>query len=299
MAAVFPGGLITDTSSGVGIYPPQPGQAFGTWSGPPSGTANPDHPTWMKQMADEVVALEANLQQYANDYGDSIAPASPSAYNDEFTSATLNTTQWTVSGTGVGATVQNQLPTYLQMQVVFGASTTATTLKVLETIVSSSTFMWQCKVRFQLGPYNTTTAGSSYQTLTFALKNTTANKAIAILLQAQYFYSATQGGYFYPLTANVSRGAALGTSNSSVMYVPSGLDIRMRIGVVSGNLVCQISNDGTNWLTIWSEVFSSGLSLGGSLPNQLWLQMDNAGSTAGMISSTAMLSAWDYVRMLA
>lgn len=57
----YPTSLITDTTPGVDIYPPQNGQAMGTYNGAPVGTANPDHPTWLKRLADEVVAIEAGL----------------------------------------------------------------------------------------------------------------------------------------------------------------------------------------------------------------------------------------------
>jgi len=262
----------------------------------------------MKRISDEVVAMQSQmglpsnpavgstLYQINQDYGDYAAPVSPSAYNDEFI-GTLNTTQWTTSGTGTGATIQNVGPTYCQMQVVQGASTSVTTLKLTETIVSTSTFMWQTKVRFMLSPVAIAASGSTYAEVAFVLKNTTASKAIGIFLVAQVFFATNQ--YSYPITLGVNRGNTLGTANTSCMLANTGLDIRLRIGISGSNLVCWVSVDGYNWMQIWSEVFSSGNSLAGSLPNQLYLQMDNTGSTSGNIAGGAMMSAWDYVRMMA
>lgn len=306
----YPTTLITDTTPGVDIYPPQSGQAFGTYSGSPVGTANPDHPTWMKRTSDELVSIEqalglpsnpavgSILYQINQDYGDYAAPASPSAYNDEFI-GTLNTTQWTPSGTGTGATIQNVAPSYCQFQVTQGASTTATTLKLTETIVSTSTFMWQTKVRFMLNPVSLTAAGSTYAEIAFVLKNTTASKGFGIFLVAQSFFSAGTGGINYPIQLSCNRGNALATANTSTSLLITGSDLRMRMGISGANLVAQISQDGYNWMTIWSEVFSTGNSLGGSLPNQLYLQMDNAGSLAGNFAGGSMMSSWDYVRMMA
>ena len=309
----YPTTLITDTTPGVDIYPPQSGQAFGSYSGAPVGTANPDHPTWMKRTSDEIVSIEtalglpsnpavgSMLYQINQDYGDYAAPASPSAYNDEFTSGTLNTTQWTPSGTGTGATIQNVAPSYCQMQVIQGASTAVTTLKLTETIVSTTTFVWQTKVRFMFSPVAIVAAGSTYAEVAFVLKNTTASKAIGIFLIAQAFFSSPNS-YFYPITLGVNRGNTLATANTNCMLASTGLDIRLRIGLVggtSGNLVASVSLDGYNWMQIWSESYTSGNSLTNNLPNQLYLQMDNTGSTAGNIAGGAMLSAWDYVRMMA
>jgi len=304
----YPTTLITDTTPGADIYPPQSGQAFGTYSGAPVGTANPDHPTWMKRISDEMVSVESALglpsspavgsilYQINQDYGDYAAPASPSAYNDEFI-GTLNTTQWTTSGTGTGATIQNVAPSYCQMALIQGASTSVTTLKLTETIVSSGTFMWQTKVRFMLSPVAIAVSGSTYAEVAFVLKNTTASKAIGIFLVAQVFFATNQ--YSYPITIGVNRGNTLATANTSCMLVNTGSDIRMRIGIISSNLVCQISMDGYNWMQIWSEVYSSGNSLAGNAPNQLYLQTDNASSSSGSIAGGAFLSAWDYVRMMA
>jgi hypothetical protein len=75
------------------------------------------------------------------------------------------------------------------------------------------------------------------------------------------------------------------------------MDIRLRIGIQGSNLVVQVYNDGYNWLTAYSETFSSGHSLTRALPNTLVLQADDVSSTNA--SNNALLAAWDYVRMIA
>jgi len=57
----YPTTPITDNTPGVDIYPPQNGQAMGSYSGSPGAAASPDHPTWMKRVSDEIVAIELGL----------------------------------------------------------------------------------------------------------------------------------------------------------------------------------------------------------------------------------------------
>jgi phospholipase/lecithinase/hemolysin len=58
----YPNSLITNNTPGVDIYPPQPGQAFGSNPNPPSGgPSNPDHPTLMARITAELVAIEQAL----------------------------------------------------------------------------------------------------------------------------------------------------------------------------------------------------------------------------------------------
>jgi hypothetical protein len=68
----YPGSLITNNTPGVDVYPPQPGQAFGTNTSRPTATANPDVPTWFSRVSAELVAIEAKLGLPANPAAGSI-----------------------------------------------------------------------------------------------------------------------------------------------------------------------------------------------------------------------------------
>jgi Collagen triple helix repeat (20 copies) len=232
------------------------------------------------------------------DYGDLIPPASPSAYNDEFTTSTINA-KWTLSGTTAAATIQQQAPTYLQMAVVYGSGSVISTLQATEAIVSSSTFMWQTKVRFVFAPYWVSVASrQGVAQCALGLKvGTTAG--FQILLSYSTYTDVNANQYYYTNVV-VNSGPLFATGRTNQALVNTGLDLRLRIGIQGANLVAQISNDGYNWLTIYSEVFATGPSLGGALPNTLILYTSNSQtSPVGQASSGALLAAFDYVRMIA
>ena len=229
--------------------------------------------------------------------GDLVAPASPSTYNDEFTSSTI-AGKWTLSGATTGKTIQQQAPTWLQMAINYSYTGVAT-LAAQETIVSSASFMWQTKVRFLFSPYANDGASTDlFAEVAFLLRSVAANKAIGVYLTAEAYTPSTGLVDYFPLTLSVYSGPSQGTLEADQMFVPTGLDLRLRIGIQGTSLVVQISNDAYNWLTVYSETFSSGPSLNGNLPDTLILQTDNKGSSGGL-SNGAQLAAWDYVRMMA
>jgi hypothetical protein len=257
----------------------------------------------MKNISDEVVQIEtlvgpttsppAGCIISAGDYGDLIVPASPTSYDDEFTGTLNTTTKWTVAGTVTGqVTCANQAPSYLQMASQYGTSG-AFTLTCTETIVTAAGFMFQWKVRLLLTPFFPTAATSAYMAATCGLLFGTTN---SIGLK---FYAQTSGGttplqYSQPLVYN---GNAFGTQVKALASgLLTGLDYRIRIGLSGANLVVQLSPDGWNWLTVYSEVFASGPSLTNNFPTSLRMQLDNAGT--GNANSSGM-ACWDYVRKIA
>jgi hypothetical protein len=186
------------------------------------------------------------------------------------------------------------------MQIAYSYTGLAT-LSVTETILSSSTFMWQTKVRFILAPFSGANPSTSFFAQAgFILKNiptTGTTKAIGVYLLAQITTGASGPQGYYPLSLVVNSGANLTSNRGYQLLALTGIDIRLRIGIQGSNLVVQISNDAYNWLTAYSETFQSGPSLNGSTPNTLVLETDNLGSYSPV--NAAQLAAWDYVRMMA
>jgi hypothetical protein len=184
------------------------------------------------------------------------------------------------------------------MQIAFGAGA-AVQLTATETIVASATWMFQTKVRLLFAPFQTQAASTSaYCELAFCL-NATSAKQIGFFLTAQCFASATPQGFFYPLTIGVFTGTGFGTTQITQMFAPTGVDLRIRIGLQGSLLIVQISNDAYNWLTVYSETYSSGPSFGGTPPTSLILRTDNLGGSGGTATKGAVLAAFDYVRMVA
>lgn len=231
-----------------------------------------------------------------NDYGDLIAPVFPiSGYNgqfdDEFTAGSLNA-KWTVTGARTNVTAQTQAPSYLQMAFQY-ASGASVLLQVTETLQSiTAGFLFQAKVRFIMLPASAATAGADYVVETGF-----------VLAAAGHAFGVYIGGYTIGFAAgpamqlNLScfRGVAQGIPLTSTMAMMSGMDLRIRMGMVGANLVCQISNDAYNWVTIYREVFSTGPTFGGVYPTGLYFELDNGSSGGG----SAGISCWDYVRKIA
>lgn len=238
------------------------------------------------------------------DFGDLVAPSSPTVYDDEFTAGTLNS-KWTVSNTGPAITCLLQPPTYLTQTLTYqGTGTTnygSSAKQNLTAPVLSTSFMFQFKVRWSLFPYITGAATTStYIEFEIGLTKTTATtKGFWLYGQAQC-YEGTAGTQqiMSPLQIQFVRGVNAGTGLLALTNIAGGLDLRVQMGVnASGNLVCNLSMDGYNWVTVYSENFASGPTFTGLVPNLLTLGFDNGGggTNAGYGSGYV---AWDYVRCL-
>lgn len=207
--------------------------------------------------------------------GDSVIPASPTPYDDEFNETTLNakwSTFYTVGSIGL------QAPTYLLAQIPAGSG--AGTVEANELIVTAAGFMFQTRMRFLSGIPNSAGGGI---TAVFGLTTSTA-KSFGVQVEL----SASNS------TVTIVNGSDL---NSTVQAVDiySVTDWRIRIGLSGANLVAYVSPDGYNWVLIYSESFSgSGSSLGGTYPDTLVLQL----SKPANVNSFGM-AAWDYVRKIA
>lgn len=247
--------------------------------------------------SDSLIYVPVPANPNTGDFGDVVAPVSPSPYDDEFTSSSISS-NWTLAGTGTGKTIQQVAPSYLQMAAAYGAAAGATVLTATKSIVSSSTFMWQAKFRFLFSPQQATAAGYTFGDLYFGLK-VGSTKSIAIGLYAGTLFSSSSQTFFYPITLQIINGPNFNNGFIVQCFVPTGLDIRARIGIQGTNLVVQVSNDAYNWLTVYSEVFASGPSLGNSLPDTMVLDADNKGSLTGTPPFSPFLVAWDYVRRIA
>jgi hypothetical protein len=231
------------------------------------------------------------------EYGDLIRPASPSAYDDEFTSATLNTTQWTVTGTGTLFTCANQAPSYLNMAIAYGASGHIT-IRATETIVTAAGFLFQFKCRFAFMPYQVTAAGNSAFLECAVGLLIPGSKGFWVFVIAQQMQPPTttpQVPLIQYTSIGVYRGTGAATQLTLLGWLTSGTDIRFQLGMQGSNLVCNISNDGYNWVNIYNELFS-GATFGGAFPTSLILDLDNANTTN---TNNAGYVAWDYVRKIA
>jgi hypothetical protein len=226
--------------------------------------------------------------------GDLIAPASPSIYNDEFTSATLNSPQWTQAGAAAGAVIQMVAPSFVQLSNAYGV-TGHVSLTISEAIICAANFLFQFKLRFVLAPNAPATAGvGAYQETSIQL-SIPGSHAIGLFLTSQG-YANSAGGLFYP-NLGVYKGTALTTNILNSYLWMSGLDLRVQIGNVGPNIVINVSNDALNWVQIYSEPFvGSGTSFNGAFPTNLTLGYDN-GATSN--NTNAGYAAFDYVRKIA
>jgi hypothetical protein len=228
--------------------------------------------------------------------GDLIAPTNPTAYDDEFTSTTLNP-KWTQAGTVTGALIQMVAPSFVQLSNAFGA-TGHIALSINETILCAANFMFQFKLRFILNPNAPTTGGvAAYQEASIIL-SVPGSHALGFWLTAQaYQYTTTPGVQSFFPSIGVYKGTGQSTPLLQNYGWMSGLDLRVQIGNVGANIVINISNDGLNWVQIYSEPFSgSGTSFNGAFPTNLALGYDNANTGN---SSNSGFAAFDYVRKIA
>jgi hypothetical protein len=226
--------------------------------------------------------------------GDLIAPATPTAYDDEFTSTSLNA-QWTASGTVPGALIKMVAPTFVQFSNAYGV-TGAVSLKITEAILCAANFMFQFKLRFALVPNQPTANGVyAYQDLSIIL-SIPGSHALGFYLTA---YGIQDSGGSQSLLPELSvwKGSNQGTPLLQNYLWMSGLDLRVQIGNVGSNIVVNISNDGLNWVQVYSEPFvGSGTSFNGAYPTQLALGYDNNGVSN---PANAGYAAFDYVRKTA
>lgn len=264
----------------------------------PTGAQGPAGPTAVSVDPNNSAKLGSDsliwVPSYpTNDFGDLVAPASPTVYDDEFTSSVISG-KWTISGTGTGITCAQVAPTYLQMANAYNAGVVAIAAKQNLSGLSAS-WMFQFKLRFMSMPQSMPTANSeSYLEAQIGLTATSpASKGFWLSLLATSAL-LTGGLTTDSLSLNLARGIGGATSLTSMAYNASGLDIRIQIGVMGGNLVCNVSNDGYNWVQVYYEAYS-GTTFAGNPPQLLILQYDDNATANG---HNAGYVAWDYVRCL-
>ena len=208
-------------------------------------------------------------------------PLSPTIYDDEFNEGTLNT-KWTLV-TGAGCTQGLVAPTYFQQNMPLGAGVTTTT--ATEVISCTTGFMFQFRVKWIALAYDV--AASPFVNIYCGLLiGTTKSFGLSIIIE---YVSADP--IFFPLI-EIKNGNTFGTIVAFPVGPPPP-DMRIRLGMIGSNLVAQISSDGINWLTLRSEVFTTGGSLNGSFPTSLQL-----GLSSNYVNKSG-LAAWDYVRKIA
>jgi hypothetical protein len=229
-----------------------------------------------------------------SDYGDLVPPSSPSVYNDEFTSTTINP-QWTVSGVSGARFCQMVQPTYLQMGTPQGQGGVVD-IALSETVSTAANWLFQFKQRLVLMPAETGTDNASSYLESGILLQASTNKAISVFITAQAYQGSSPAQVYYYTSISVYRGAAEAVELVANQLMFTGLDVRIQIGQVGSQLVVNVSNDAWNWVTVWAENYNTGNSFTGQFPVLLQLSFDNS-STPN--SANAGYVAWDYVRKIA
>lgn len=226
-------------------------------------------------------ALLAEVQAIENLILDS-PPSSVGPYDDEFNESAISS-QWTLSSIPSNCSIGLVGPTWLGM-TAFGS---AATLTATETIVTAANFMFQFRCKF-LG-FMPITASSAPNAFCGLFTGSTRSFGLQIGFNPN-------GATWVPGITLVNGGSPIYSSTIHVLASSASIsDIRIRIGEVSGNLICQISFDGATWLTIYSESFTGGgTSFNGNFPTSLQLGLAHAGSAI----ASSMVS-WDYVRKIA
>lgn len=239
----------------------------------------------------------------AQDFGDLVAPSSPTVYDDEFTAATLDP-KWTVSGVVAGVTCQPQPPTYLAQIINYqGAGTTSLGVSALQNLTApalSTSWLFQFKLRWNMMPQQIGVASSNtYQQWWIGFAKTTATtKGFWLYGTAANFQGAAGTQYFmYPMQLQLARGVGAGVNLNITSMMSTGVDLRVQMGVQGANLVCNVSVDGYTWVTIYSEAYSTGTTFAGLVPNQLQIGYGNGGGGANALLGSGY-AAWDYVRCL-
>ena len=235
--------------------------------------------------------------------GDIVPPAIPDLSNDEFTGGVL-APKWALStipaGTAIQLTPAGNKSTFLQFVNQFNTSGSISLSATQSGLSLVANWMYQFKLRFVLGAKIITAANSqAYQETSIVLSNPASSHAIGLWLTDQAYEGASAPYVYYP-SLGVYRGIGQNTLLVQNYPLMSGLDLRVQIGNVgggSGTLVINVSNDGINWVTIWSEPYSgSGTSFNGAFPTQLALFYDNAAT--GNVNNWGY-AAYDYVRKIA
>lgn len=288
---VFPAGVanlpttdVTDTAANAGNL-----------AGNPLGLS-----PWLNGNLAELQAVQNFV--LTRNYGDIIAPASPTVYDDEFPivgGVTTPNAKWSISGTATNASCNLVSPNFLQQAIAFGA-TGQISIKAQQALtnpVLSTSWLFQFKLRFILSCFQVTAAntGTALEWAIGITKTTATTKGFWLFGNTTYNLGATgtQPVQWFSLT--VWRGQAGNTQLNACSAVVTGEDLRVQMGVQATNLVCNVSNDGYNWVNLYSEPYATGTTFVGLIPTQLTLQLDNQ-NTAN--TSNAGFVAWDYCRCL-
>ena len=231
--------------------------------------------------------------------GDLIPPAIPKPYDDEFTGTLAKWTQSISTGALLQQTPSGN-PTFVQFVNPFNTAGHVAITLSQSAMSLTNNWMFQFKLRFVLNANLVTTPGNNtYQETDIIFSNPASSHAIGFYITNNgYENSSPNLQTFYPLFS-VWRGISQSAMLVQTLAFFSGLDLRVQIGNVggsSGQLVINISNDGINWVTIYSEPYSgSGTSFNGAFPTNLQIGYDNSASGNNNNSGYA---AYDYVRQI-
>jgi hypothetical protein len=237
------------------------------------------------------------LPNASNPDGDLIPPASPSAFDDEFKSATLNP-KWTISGAKALVTATLTGSDYLQLAYQYGA-TGSIVLRATEPLTGiAAGFGFQIKLRGVLNSYGSGGASTNYLgNVAFGLLTSSRSIGVGLSVQTETDGSGTQLWY---IMFGIWKGSGMGNLFYETPAMYTGTDLRFKIwndtsGGTPGQLSIAVSTDAINWLTIYTEAFSNGGSLNGTFPTSLVLDVDSGGATGG---GGAAMGAFDYVRKI-
>jgi hypothetical protein len=224
--------------------------------------------------------------------GDMLPPVTPDPQNDEFITAGL--TGWTQSGTKTGATI-TQLSTFAQLAIAAGTSG-PTILSISKSITTAANWLFQFKLRFAFAANVVSAANANSWMETWIQISLPGAHGFAVYIIDNGFANASAVPLFYPQIA-ILKGASFGTHLATSYALFTGQDLRLQIGNVGSNLVVNLSNDGINWVTIYSEPYTgAATSFNGAFPTNLALGFDNGGQN-DLISSGYV--AFDYLRKIA